>query len=154
MLLFYTLVFLCICFLQVDSVQITSVKPTEGGIYGGTRITITGAGFSESTGGGGNEVYISIASSPRCDVLTYLSSYDQIVCVTRAPSTQLTRRLDHHFFSDYMLLPLVLNRHTDGKVHVIVDGVYQAEGPTFRYSIPRTPYLKALSPNKKVRGTF
>ena len=70
-----------------SAIRITSIKPTEGGVAGGTRITITGAGFSEDGGGGGNRVSISIqaASSPSCDVIGYLSSYDQIVCITRPP---------------------------------------------------------------------
>ncbi|XP_038131411.1 PKHD1 like 1, tandem duplicate 1 isoform X2 [Cyprinodon tularosa] len=58
---------------------ISEVAPRRGGTAGGTRLTISGSGFSTSV----NEVNVTIAGSP-CDVQSSNSTH--IVCVTNAQS--------------------------------------------------------------------
>uniref|UniRef100_A0A8C1B8X1 PKHD1 like 1, tandem duplicate 2 n=1 Tax=Cyprinus carpio carpio TaxID=630221 RepID=A0A8C1B8X1_CYPCA len=64
---------------------ITNVTPRRGGTAGGTRLTITGSGFSSNV----NEVSVTIAESV-CDVQS--ASESQIICVTNAqPRSQETQ---------------------------------------------------------------
>ena len=63
-----------------ECVSITSVEPLSGGLGGGTRLTITGSGFSDTTGGT-NQVDIGGAV---CATIPYLCSFDSIICVTSA----------------------------------------------------------------------
>ncbi|KAK2887447.1 hypothetical protein Q8A67_015675 [Cirrhinus molitorella] len=64
---------------------ITDVTPRRGGTAGGTRLTITGSGFSTNV----NEVSVTIAGSV-CDVQS--TSETQIICVTNAqPRSQETQ---------------------------------------------------------------
>uniref|UniRef100_A0A673FZ74 Fibrocystin-L-like n=1 Tax=Sinocyclocheilus rhinocerous TaxID=307959 RepID=A0A673FZ74_9TELE len=64
---------------------ITDVTPRRGGTAGGTRLTITGSGFSSNV----NEVSVTIAGSV-CDVQS--ASESQIICVTNAqPRSQETQ---------------------------------------------------------------
>ncbi|XP_051729532.1 LOW QUALITY PROTEIN: fibrocystin-L-like [Ctenopharyngodon idella] len=64
---------------------ITNVTPRRGGTAGGTRLTITGSGFSSNV----NEVTVTIAGSV-CDVQS--ASESQIICVTNSqPRSQETQ---------------------------------------------------------------
>ncbi|RXN34425.1 fibrocystin-L isoform X1 [Labeo rohita] len=64
---------------------ITNVTPRRGGTAGGTRLTITGSGFSSNV----NEISVTIAGSV-CDVQS--TSETQIICVTNAqPRSQETQ---------------------------------------------------------------
>ncbi|XP_016299954.1 fibrocystin-L-like [Sinocyclocheilus anshuiensis] len=64
---------------------ITDVTPRRGGTAGGTRLTITGSGFSSNV----NEVSVTIAGSV-CNVQS--ASESQIICVTNAqPRSQETQ---------------------------------------------------------------
>ncbi|CAM4636768.1 unnamed protein product [Leuciscus chuanchicus] len=69
---------------------ITSVSPRRGGTAGGTRLTITGTGFSSNV----NDVTVTIAGSV-CDVQS--ASESQIICVTnsqrRSQETQVRVQL-------------------------------------------------------------
>ncbi|ROL45843.1 Fibrocystin-L [Anabarilius grahami] len=63
---------------------ITNITPRRGGTAGGTRLTITGSGFSSNV----NEVTVTIAGSV-CDVQS--ASESQIICVTNSqPRSQET----------------------------------------------------------------
>ena len=84
-------VWLWLLWQYADALSITGVTPKEGSIAGGTRITITGTGFSDG-GGTGNVVKILTSPVRYCNVLGYLSSYDQIVCLTQPRPTSITRR--------------------------------------------------------------
>ena len=69
------------------------VSPSTGSLAGGTRITISGGGFSEDpfnsptdgTSSKGNIVLLERDASPSiaCDTVDYSSNSEQIVCVTR-----------------------------------------------------------------------
>ncbi|KAK9957826.1 hypothetical protein ABG768_012036 [Culter alburnus] len=64
---------------------ITNVTPRRGGTAGGTRLTITGSGFSSNV----NEVTVTIAGSV-CDVQS--ANESQIICVTNSqPRSQETQ---------------------------------------------------------------
>ncbi|XP_051526679.1 fibrocystin-L-like [Myxocyprinus asiaticus] len=64
---------------------ITGVTPRRGGTAGGTRLTVTGSGFSTNV----NEVTVTIAGSV-CDVQS--ANQTQIICVTNAkPKSQQTK---------------------------------------------------------------
>ncbi|XP_056597030.1 fibrocystin-L-like [Triplophysa dalaica] len=64
---------------------ITDVTPRRGGTAGGTRLTITGSGFSSNT----SEVTVTIAGSV-CDVQS--ANETQIICVTNdQPKSQETK---------------------------------------------------------------
>ncbi|XP_051729222.1 fibrocystin-L-like [Ctenopharyngodon idella] len=64
---------------------ITSVTPRRGGTAGGTRLTITGSGFSSNV----SEVTVTIAGSV-CDVQS--ANESQIICVTNSqPRSQETQ---------------------------------------------------------------
>ncbi|XP_056106662.1 fibrocystin-L-like [Rhinichthys klamathensis goyatoka] len=69
---------------------ITTVSPRRGGTAGGTRLTITGSGFSSNV----NEVTVTIAGSV-CDVES--ANESQIICVTnsqrRSQETQVRIQL-------------------------------------------------------------
>ncbi|XP_056106663.1 fibrocystin-L-like [Rhinichthys klamathensis goyatoka] len=69
---------------------ITTVSPRRGGTAGGTRLTITGSGFSSNV----NEVTVTIAGSV-CDVQS--ANESQIICVTnsqrRSQETQVRIQL-------------------------------------------------------------
>eukprot|EP00210_Caulerpa_lentillifera_P009344 g8908.t1 len=61
--------------------EITEVSPTEGSLYGGTILTLTGRGFG--SGIGLDENVVSIGNrNPPCEVLW--QNYTTIVCVTGA----------------------------------------------------------------------
>ena len=88
-----------------------------GGIAGGTTITLTGAGFSENGGSGGNRVLIETSPSAECDVIGYLSSYDQIVCITRPRPSSIDAK------------------ETIATVKVIVGGVHETSSLQVVYSV-------------------
>ena len=69
-----------------------AVSPSVGSLAGGTRITISGEGFSsdpfnsptDSTASKGNRVILeSNSHSLSCDTVDYSSNSIQIVCVTQ-----------------------------------------------------------------------
>ncbi|TRY58767.1 hypothetical protein DNTS_034596, partial [Danionella cerebrum] len=64
---------------------ISNVTPRRGGTAGGTRLTVTGSGFSQNV----SEVMVTIAGSV-CDIQS--ANETQIICVTNAqPKTQDTQ---------------------------------------------------------------
>ncbi|XP_038070546.1 fibrocystin-L-like isoform X1 [Patiria miniata] len=124
--------------------KVNSISPNAGSTAGGTRLTITGTGFSPdpfSFGDGnenkGNLVYLQNSFfSVACDVLAYYSNKEKIVCDTRSLKEEGT-------FS----------------VFVIVDGVQvtrycnKDSWCEFKYRDDNTPDISSVTPGSGVPGT-
>ena len=67
-----------------SDVVIFEVNPSQGSLFGGTRLVIRGSGFSANTNSASNLVYIG--SRYRCDPIPLHSTVNQIICKTQ-PAT-------------------------------------------------------------------
>ncbi|XP_073714529.1 fibrocystin-L [Misgurnus anguillicaudatus] len=124
---------------------ISDVTPRRGGTAGGTRLTITGSGFSAS------EVTVTIAGSV-CDVES--TNGTQIICVTNAqPKSQETKvrvlmgnkgiaRMDH---ADFFYIDVWSSRYTWGGLSPPEKGTFAVitAGQTILLDTS-TPVLKML----------
>ncbi|GAQ89759.1 hypothetical protein KFL_005590010 [Klebsormidium nitens] len=109
---------------------ITSIVPTIGSVSGGTLLYIYGSGFSADQYMGGNAVFIE--DTP-CDVISYYSNTQQVVCRTRAQ------------------VPI----SAPSPVTIIVDGL-PARSTTFccfQYRPEATPVVSEVSPVAGPVGT-
>jgi hypothetical protein len=69
-------------FSQVQcDVFIYGVNPSQGSMYGGTRLVIRGSGFSTNTNALSNQIFIG--KNYGCDLIPLHSTVNQIVCKTR-----------------------------------------------------------------------
>ncbi|KAA0710212.1 Fibrocystin-L Polycystic kidney and hepatic disease 1-like protein 1 [Triplophysa tibetana] len=126
---------------------ITDVTPRRGGTAGGTRLTITGSGFSTNT----SEVTVTIAGSV-CDV--QLANETQIICVTNdQPKSQETKvrvlignrgiaRMDH---ADFFYIDVWSSPYTWGGLSPPEKGTFAVitAGQTILLDTS-TPVLKML----------
>ena len=70
--------------------QVNSVSPSEGSVVGGTRVTMTGAGFGTDK----TKLYIELGEF-ECDVESVAD--DVLECVTQPAQTA------HQIWSDYSM---------------------------------------------------
>ena len=132
-----------------EPITLSAVTPSSGSRAGGTMLTITGTGFSAASGtstspddNNGNRVQLVDLSGDdnltvACDVVDYLSAWDQIVCETSplssAPSGDLNMAV----------------KVTVGGVHIAVG---REEGTMFSFTERDTAVVLQVAPHSAVEG--
>ena len=122
-------------------VVIFEVNPSEGSLFGGTRLVIRGSGFSTNTNSESNSIYIG--SRYRCDPIPLHSTVNQLICKTQSATDG--------FYPTYDTL-----RTGQQNVTVVVDGaqtsickpVSAGKTCSFEYRTDWffTPRIESISP--------
>jgi hypothetical protein len=142
---------LLLLILLIESrVYIYEVNPSRGSMYGGTRLVISGSGFSSNTNNFSNQIFIGTRYG--CDMVPLHSTVNQIVCKTR-PAIDV---------NDYVQTDQI--RSGIQQVSVIVDGTQSSTclpsspGKTCGFEFMslwyHTPRIDSVSPTAVSAGTM
>ena len=133
-----------------SQVFIYEVNPSQGSIYGGTRLVIRGSGFSSNTNALSNQIYIGTRYG--CDLIPLHSTVNQIVCKTR-PAIDVNNYVQNDVANSGVQNIVVV---VDGAQSSTCSPSSQGKKCSFEYlnSWFFTPRIDSLSPKAVSTGTM
>jgi len=128
--------------------EVESVSPEEGSVYGGALVTLRGRGFAPLDPGAGGpaapplRVTMGNVNSPSATCEVESATWDEVVCVMEGPGAQASYAVRAEVTTrDWM------RKDSEGRPDIAATQTVRATGPSYRFRNSATPALESVEPN-------